>query len=280
MVSQAYQLFGSRHYQHYDLLVWLSDELGPAYYEHQQSGENAVPANVLKVWNDSPGYRSYFAHGFVHSWNGMFRRPAQMWTPNLNTPERDDLLWVFEGLTCYWADVLATRAGLWTRQDALDAFDELAATMSTDIGAEWRPLQDVSNDPIILGRKDQTWPSWQRNMFDSYSQGELIWLDVDTLIRQRSGGSKSLDDFARGFFGIHDGSAIAAPYTFEDLVAGLNAVMPYDWKTFLRSHLVENGPGGRLDGLTRGGYELIYSDQPTAAQTSREAKRAAPDLRF
>jgi predicted metalloprotease with PDZ domain len=196
-------------------MLFLSDDLGGIYFEHHRSGENRRPANFLKSAENPPSL-AFIAHGYVHSWNGMYRRPAEMWTPNFNTPERDSMFWVFEGLTEYFADVLAIRAGMLSHEEALENFTALAATMAADdIGSDWRNLQDVNNEPLIAFRRPLSWASWQRNMFDSYSQGEMIWLEVDTIIRQRSGGKKSLDDFASIFFGGDNGSYGTKTYTLS-----------------------------------------------------------------
>jgi len=195
-------------------------------------------------------------HAFVER---QIPRPADLWTPNYNVPMRDSLLWVYEGQTQYWGSVLAARSGLVTKQQALDELASTAATYDHRAGREWRPLQDTTNDPIVALRRPLAWRSWQRSE-DYYSEGQLIWLDVDTLIREQSRGQRSLDDFARAFFGINDGSRVPATYTFEDVVNALNRVQPYEWEKFLRSRLEGYGPGAPLDGLGRGGYKLVYTE--------------------
>ncbi len=277
VVTQTYKLFHSHHFDHYDFMFWLSEDFGPVYYEHHRSSENGGPPGFFKPENDSPLYRGNLLHGFVHSWNGMFRRPADMSTPNFNVPERDSLLWVFEGLTNYWQQVLTARSGLWTQQDALNTFTSIASKISLEAGTDWRPLADVSNEPLIGGRRPQSWPSWQRNLLDSYRQGELIWLDVDTLLRKRTGGKRSLDDFAQLFFGFNDGSYETDPYTLDDIVISLNHVMPYDWSTFFSSRLDAFGPAP-LNGLTQGGYKLVYTAIPTAYAKALESATGNVDL--
>ncbi|NOK18171.1 M61 family metallopeptidase [Corallococcus carmarthensis] len=280
LVQQASRLFGSHHYDHYDLMLWLADGFGPSYFEHLRAGENALPADFFTTWKDRPERRGHLAHGFVHSWNGLFRRPAEMWTPNFNTPERDSLLWVFEGLTSYWQDVLTTRAGLWSREDALEDLAGTVAAMVSRPGRRWRPLRDVTNDAIVQRRKALSWKGWQRDMFDAYSEGELIWLEADTLIRERSGGRKSLDDFARAFFGVRPGSQITMTYTLEDIVAALNAVEPHDWSGFFRSRIEDTRDDAPLAGITRGGYRLVWSEEPTDAVRRAEAVSGNVDLSY
>jgi predicted metalloprotease with PDZ domain len=272
VVKQAYRLFGSRHYDHYDFLLWLSDDIS-TYYEHHRSGEQSVPADFFSRWSSSTGYRAAPVHGYVHSWNGTFRRPVEMWTPDFNTPERDSLLWMFEGLTEYWKVVLCARAGLWTQEEALDSFRNTAANVANRSGAAWRPLQDVNNDLLISFRKPLSWAGWQRDMFDAYEEGELIWLDADTLIRELTRNERSLDDFARSFFGVRAGSYGEYTYTLDDVVAALNRIAPYDWTGFFRTRLEHTAPPTRLDGLERGGYRLTYTEVPSPAlKAQRDAK--------
>jgi predicted metalloprotease with PDZ domain len=279
LVRQAYLNFGSHHYDHYDFLLWLSDEMGGEGLEHHRSSEDGTHPDYFTGWEGGAPERDLLAHEFTHSWDGKFRRPADLWTPNFNVPMRDSLLWVYEGQTQYWGYVLAARAGLWTRQQALDALALTAATYNERVGRRWKPVEDTTNDPIIAQRRSESWRSWQRSE-DYYSEGQLIWLDADTLIRERTGGRKSLDDFARGFFGVRNGSYVTDTYTFDDVVAALNAVTPYDWRTFLRSRLDGHGPGAPLDGLARGGYRLVYTDTPSAFQKDSEKMRHSTDLSF
>jgi predicted metalloprotease with PDZ domain len=279
LVSQAYRLFGSHHYDHYDFLLALTNTMGGIGLEHHQSSENATVSAYFTEWDKNADTRDLLSHEFTHSWNGKFRRPADLWTPNFNVPMRNSLLWVYEGQTQYWGYVLAARSGLLTKQQALDAIAATAAAYDNRKGREWRPLEDTTNDPIIAMRRPLPWRSWQRAE-DYYSEGELIWLDADTLIRQMSGGKKSLDDFARAFFGVDNGSYQDLTYSLDDLVKTLNAVAPYDWAGFLRQRLNSTGEGAPLDGVTRGGYRLVYNDTPTDFFKAAEARRKNVDLTY
>jgi predicted metalloprotease with PDZ domain len=276
LVTQAYRLYGSHHYAHYDFLFALSDQLPSIGLEHHQSSEDTADPEYFIDWDSTPYGRDLLAHEFTHSWNGKFRRPADLWTPSYEVPMQDSLLWVYEGQTQYWGLVLTARAGLWSREQALDAWAELAAYYSSLPGRRWRPLQDTTNDEIINPRRPQSWVGYQR-FEDYYDEGALIWLEVDTLIRERSGEKRSLDDFARRFLGIKPGSATPVTYTFEDVVKALNEVEPYDWSGFLRERLdaVARAP---LDGLKRGGYRLVYSDKQSEYQKAEEAQRKRVDL--
>lgn len=276
LVQQAYRLFGSHHYDHYDFLFSLSDRLGGNGLEHHRSSEDGTTSKYFTDWQGRAATRSLLSHEFVHSWNGKFRRPADLWTPNFNVPMRDSLLWVYEGQTQYWGSVLAARAGLWTRQQALDSIAMDAASMRARVGREWRPLEDTTEDPIATMRRPIPWRSWQRSE-DYYVEGLLIWLDADTLIRERSGGKKSLDDFAKSFFGINDGSYVTVTYTFDDVVKALNAVVPYDWAAFLHARIDAPVPAP-LDGLKRGGYRLVFTDTPSEFFKSNEKSRKITDL--
>ena len=279
LVRQAYSLYGSRHYDHYDFLLSVSDKLGGIGLEHHRSSEDGVVPKYFTDWDKTAPQRDLLPHEYTHSWNGKFRRAADLWTPDFNTPMRDSLLWVYEGQTQYWGFVLAARAGLLTKQEALDAIAGVAATYDHRVGREWRDLEDTTNDPIIAMRRPLSWRSWQRSE-DYYSEGQLVWLDADTLIRKLSGGKRSLDDFAKAFFGVDDGSFVTRTYTFDNVVAALNAVQPYDWASFLHARLQGHGPGAPLDGLARGGYRLVYSDTESPYLKIAETLRKITDLSY
>jgi predicted metalloprotease with PDZ domain len=280
LVRQADKLYGARHYDHYDFLFSLSDRLGTIGLEHHRSSEDGTRPDFFTEWSKNAPARNLLPHEYSHSWDGKFRRPADLWTPNLNVPMRDSLLWVYEGQDQYWGYVLGARSGLVTRQQTLDALAMTAATYSTGRpGRSWRSVEDTTNDPIIANRRPQAWTSWQRSE-DYYSEGQLVWLDADTLIRERTGGKKSLDDFARGFFGVEDGNWSELTYSFDDVVAGLNAVVAYDWARFLNERINEVAPKFPLDGLTRGGYRLVYSETPTDYWKQNEASRKMVDLTY
>lgn len=279
LMQQAYKLFASRHYKHYDFLLAQSDEFGGIGREHQQSSENGVKPGYFSDWDKTAPGRVLLPHELTHSWNGKFRRPAGQDTPDFNTPLQNSLLWVYEGQTQYWGNVLAARSGLVDPAHMRDLFAATAARYDVAPGRSWRSMGDTTNDPIINGRRPQGWSSWQRDE-DYYMEGALVWLDVDTLIREMSHERRSLDDFARAFFGVNDGSTTPLPYTFEDVVAALNKVQPYDWATFLRSRVDGHGPGAPLDGLARAGWKLVYRDTPTAFLKADEERGKSTDLTY
>jgi predicted metalloprotease with PDZ domain len=278
MVVQADKLFGARHYDHYDLLFALTDKLGGIGLEHQRSTEITREPKFFTDWDKLAPARNVLPHEYTHSWNGKYRRPADLWTPTFNTPMRNSLLWVYEGQTQYWGYVLGARSTLTTKQEAIDAIAEIAATYDQRVGRAWRSVADTTNDPIINTRRPIPWTSWQRSE-DYYSEGLLIWLDADTLIRERTNGQKSLDDFARAFFGVNDGDWGQLTYDFDAVVKALNAVTPYDWAGFLKARVEDIAPAP-LDGLTRGGWRLVYAATPTDYFKANETRRRVTDLMY
>ncbi|WP_031238796.1 M61 family metallopeptidase [Asticcacaulis sp. AC466] len=282
LVQQAYKLYGSHHYNHYDFLVAASDQLGGIGLEHHRSSENRVEKKYLTEAKVSYS-RDLLAHEYTHSWNGKFRRGADLWTPNFQVPMRNSLLWVYEGQTQYWGQVLAARSGLNTKELALQNLALTAANYDNLPGRKWRALQDTTNDPVISARAPQNWTSYQRSE-DYYNEGLLIWLDADTLIREKTKGKKSLDVFAHDFFGIQNGEWGEATYTFDDVVKTLNGVYPYDWATFLRTRLDGHGEanngGAPLDGITRGGYKLVYTETPSDLYKGVESIRKVTNLNY
>jgi predicted metalloprotease with PDZ domain len=273
IVREALALFGSRHYHHYDFLLAISDNRTGIGLEHHQSSENTVGAGYFTDWDGSATGRDLLAHEMTHSWNGKYRRPADLWTASYEVPMHNSLLWVYEGLTEFWGTVLTARAGLWTPEFARDALAESAALFDGGRpGRAWRDLQDTTNQPIMAYRVPQDYPSWQRNT-DYYGEGALLWLDVDMKLRELSGDRRSLDDFARRFFGLDDGQLGPSTYVYEDVIRGLDAVARGDWNAFLRQRLDGHGPGGPLGGLERSGWRLVYTDEPSA-YAKVDAKRA------
>jgi predicted metalloprotease with PDZ domain len=270
LAAEADKLYGSHHYDHYDFLLLLSDKVSGIGLEHHQSSEDGLPANYFTNWAAGVGRRDLLGHEYTHSWDGKFRRPADLWTPNFNVPMRDDLLWVYEGMTQYFGNVLTARSGMRTPEETREVFARVAAGFEISPGREWRPLVDTTNQPTVSQRTPVTWVSWQRPE-DYYTEGALIWLDADTKIRELTGGQKSLDDFAKLFYGPHNGSYITFTYHFDDVVKALNTVAPFDWDSFLKSRVYDLHPAVPLDGITRGGYQLVYTDTPVAWVEKAEA---------
>jgi predicted metalloprotease with PDZ domain len=279
LVDQAAKTFGAQHYDHYAFLLSITDQLGGIGLEHHRSSENGVRPGYFTKWNEGPGSRNLLPHEFSHSWDGKFRRGADLWTPDFRTPMRNSLLWVYEGQTQFWGYVLQARSGIVGKQDTLDQYASIMALYDSQPARQWRDLVDTTNDPIISARRPKGWTSWQRSE-DYYNEGLLVWMDVDSLLREKSAGAKSIDDFARAFFGIRDGDWGEVTYTLDDVAATLNGIVPYDWRAYLTKRLTEHATGAPIEGFARNGYRLTYTDQPTPSFKSAEATRKTTDLSY
>ncbi|MFZ4746624.1 MAG: M61 family metallopeptidase [Sphingomonas sp.] len=261
LVTQAVKLFGARHFDHYDFLHAITDRMGGIGLEHHRSSENQNDPGYFTDWAVSLPDHNLLPHEFVHSWNGKFRRGADMWTPDYKTPMRGSLLWVYEGQTQFWGHVLEARSGMTSKQDKLDALAGIAASLDNRPARSWRSLNDTTNDPVISARRPKGWLSYQRSE-DYYNEGLLIWTEADAIIRQGTNGAKGMDDFARAFFGINDGDWGEVTYTFDDVVSTLNTVYSYTWREFLTDRLTQKDRAP-LGGFERSGYKLVYTETPT-----------------
>lgn len=277
LVREAAALFGAHHYRHYDFLFVLSDMTAHFGLEHHESSDDRLGADYFTDPDSYLAGGSLLAHEYTHSWNGKYRRPAGLLTPNYNVPMKGDLLWVYEGLTNYWGEVLAARSGARSADQFRDVLAETAAEMEYTPGRTWRPLQDTADEAQILYNSPRAWGRSRRGV-DFYPEGSLVWLDADTLIREASHGERSLDDFARAFFGQNDGEITPRPYTFEDVVAALDKVQHHDWARFLRARLDGKSPGAPLDGIVRGGWKLVYNDEPNALSKAQDKVRKGLNL--
>jgi predicted metalloprotease with PDZ domain len=278
LVQQADKLFGARHFAKYDFLLALSEQMGGIGLEHHESSENGVRTKYFENWDKAYAGRDLLPHEYVHSWNGKFRRPRDLTTPHYNTPMQDSLLWLYEGQTQYWGKLLAARSTLVSAELARDDLAQVAAAYDHRAGRTWRNLQDTTNEPVMGGRRSvRDWANWQRS-YDYYNEAVLVWLDADTLIREKSGGQRSLDDFARSFFGLRDGELGPLAYSFEDIVKALNEVQSHDWTRFLRDRLDTNAAPAPLDGLARAGWKLGYSETPSENLKAEEAAGKHIDL--
>ena len=279
LMKEAYALYGTRAFDRYDFLLALTENFGGIGLEHHRSSENVHRPGHFTEWDRHAPGRDLLAHELTHSWNGKRRRPADLWTANFNLPMQDSLLWLYEGQTQFWGIALTARSGLWSQQVAQDVLANIAAVYDRNRpGRVWRNLQDTTNQPVLGGRQ-LPFPSWQRGV-DYYNEGVLLWLDVDTKLRELTDNRRSLDDFARAFFGIKDKSYEVVTYTFDDIAAGLNAVSPHNWKAFLRERLDSHAPAAPLDGLKRSGWQLNYRDEQSAFQKSVDERNRSSNLSF
>ena len=278
LVAETGALFGARHYSQYHFLLTLSDEVGGRGLEHHESSDNAGRERTLTDPSQHLLEAGLLPHEFTHSWNGKYRRPAGLATKNYQDPMVGDLLWVYEGLTEYLGNVLTVRSGLWTPEQYREALAETAAALDHRSGRTWRPLEDTARSVQILRMEGPEWESWRRGL-DYYPEGELIWLEVDTIIRQQSHGKKSLDDFCHAFHGGESGAPKVVPYTFNDLVQALNSVQPYDWAKLLNERVDSRNPHAPTLGIEQGGWKLTYNHHPNAVLSAVEdVSKAVDDL--
>lgn len=278
LVQQIYKLYGARHFDHYDFLLALTSKLGGIGLEHQRSSENSAEPGYFTEWDKNWLGRDLLPHEFNHSWNGKYRRGADLSTPNFNVPMGDSLLWLYEGQTQFWGQVLAARSGLWSVQQTRETLANVAATYDRGRpGLAWRALQDTTNDPTIAQRRALAFRNYQLSE-DYYSGGQMVWLEVEGKLRALTGNKRSLDDFAKAFFGVNDGDWNVHPYTFEDVVRTLNGIAPFDWASFLRERL--DGHGSLTGGLEAAGWKLVYTDTPSDAVKAQETRAAGINLTY
>ena len=279
LIQQMDKLYGARHFDHYDFLFSLSHKMGGNGLEHHRSSEDGVGPDYFTAWDKNALVRDLLPHEYNHSWDGKYRRPADLWTPNFNVPMQDSLLWVYEGQTQFWGVMMSARSGLWTKEQTLDSLAFTAATY--DRGrpglATWRTVQDTTNDPIIAQRAPLPYRNDQGSE-DYYEAGLLIWLDVDAKLRELSKGRHSMDDFAKAFFGMGNGQWAANTYTFEDVVKTLNGIEPFGWAAYLRTRLDGHGP--LIGGIEAHGWKLVYTGQPSPATKAIEAFRKGADFTY
>jgi predicted metalloprotease with PDZ domain len=259
LVAEARALFGAEHYEHYNFLFTLSDRVAHFGLEHHQSNDSRVAERALLDETQGRLALGVLPHEYFHSWNGKYRRPAGLATSDYQKPMQGELLWVYEGLTEYYGNVLAARSGIWTPEEYRDELANVAANLGHRPGRTWRPLIDTTVAAQLLYNAPGEWESERRSV-DFYDEGWLIWLDADTLIRQLTNGQRSLDDFCKRFHGGQTGAPEVRPYTFDDVVNTLNEVAPHDWRAFLNERLWSLDARAPLGGIERGGWRVTYDD--------------------
>jgi predicted metalloprotease with PDZ domain len=278
LVREAGALFGARHYDHYDFLVSLTNYFYPNGLEHHQSSDDRVAERTFINSDQEETSNSLLSHEFTHSWNGKYRRPAGLVTSDFEQPMKGDLLWIYEGLTQYIGEFLSARSGLRTPEDYREALARIAGHLDRP-GRSWRSLEDTAVAAQLLYDASRNWESWRRSV-DFYDEGWLIWLDADILIRQQSHGQKSLDDFCRRFYGPPDSNPKLGPYTLDDVIAALNATLPYDWRGFFNARVYEINPHPPVGGIERAGWQLVFNDQENMVMRVRETVDESLDLSF
>jgi predicted metalloprotease with PDZ domain len=270
LVEQANKLFGAHHYRDYHFLYSLSDHVAHFGLEHHESDDSRVDERGLVDETARKAEASLLPHEYVHSWNGKYRRPADLATPDYQQPMQDDLLWVYEGLTNYLGTVLTARSGLLTPDQARDDLALTAAAMDHVPGRTWRNLQDTADAAPQLYFSPHAWQSWRRSV-DFYDEDTLNWLWADVIIRQQSKGAKTIDDFCQLFHGAPSTGPMVKTYTFDDVVAALNQVVAYDWRGFWTERLTNHGPGAPLGGVEGSGWKLVYDEFPSEMQRGGES---------
>jgi len=270
LVEQANKLFGAHHYRDYHFLFSLSDHVAHFGLEHHESDDSRVGEHGLIDETSRKLEASLLPHEYVHSWNGKYRRPADLTTPDYEQPMKDDLLWVYEGLTNYLGTVLTARSGLLSAEEARDDLALTAADMDHIPGRTWRNLQDTADDAPELYFAPRAWESWRRGT-DFYDEGTLDWLWADVIIRQQSKGAKTLDDFCNLFHGPPSTGPMVKTYTFDDVVNALNQIIPYDWRGFWTERLTNHGPGAPLGGIEGSGWKVVYDDTQSEMLRGAEA---------
>jgi predicted metalloprotease with PDZ domain len=277
LVEEAGALYQSHHFRDYHFLLTLSDNIMELGQEHHESSDDRVRQRTLVDPNARLHVAGLFPHEFTHSWNGQYRRPEGLATPDFQQPMKGDLLWVYEGLTEFLGTVLTARSGLLTPAQSRDRIALTASTLEHRAGRRWRSLQNTANAAQILYFSVPEWSSYRRYT-DFYPEAVLIWLEVDTTIRKLTGDHKSMDDFCHAFYGGSDNEPVIKTYTFDDLVSTLNGIAPHDWKSFFRARLDSTQPSAPLGGIEGGGWRLIYSQDPNEILSAQEEVSESGDF--
>jgi predicted metalloprotease with PDZ domain len=276
--AEAAALFGpARPYEHYTFLLGLSNFVPRAGIEHHQSSDNRLAELAMVKPAERRMAATLFPHEFVHSWNGKYRRPADMIAPDYQVPQQTRLLWVYEGLTNYLGWLLAARTGLFTPEDAREYLALTAARMSNSRGRAWRPLDDTAAAASVLFDAPRSW-GLSRRTVDFYDEGTLLWLEVDVIIRTKTKGAKSLDDFCRAFHGTGTGKPEVKGFKLEEVLAALNAIAPHDWKTHFQRRVEVVADAPPLEGITEAGWKLAFAEKPSDLFAAREGSSRGVDL--
>jgi predicted metalloprotease with PDZ domain len=272
LVTQAGALFGAQHYRDYHFLFSLSDHVAHFGLEHHESNDSRLGERALVDPDGRLLGSGLLSHEYMHSWNGKYRRPADLATPDYEKPMQTDLLWVYEGLTTYLGEILTGRDGERSPEQFRDALAYTAAVLDHRPGRTWRNLQDTADGVPAMQDAPRQWESWRRGL-DYYEEDELNWLWADTIIRQQTHGQKTLDDFCRIFHGPPSSPPQVKTYIFQDIVSTLNQVAPYDWRGFWSERLSNHGPGAPLGGIEGSGWKLVYDDARSEIVRAREGDR-------
>src|SRR5581483_1751409 len=279
LVAQAGVLFGAHHYRDYHFLLSLSDHVAHFGLEHHEANDSRVGERSLADTRPRVLSAGLLPHEYVHSWNGKYRRPADLTTSNYDQPMQTDLLWMYEGLTSYLGEILTARSGLWSPQQFMDSIASIAAELDHRPGRTWRNLQDTADGAQILYGSPRHWESWRRSV-DFYDEDVLNWLWVDVIIRQQTQGRRSIDDFCKAFHGAPSGPPMVKTYTFDDIVNTLNQIAPYDWRSFWLERLKTHAAHAPLGGIEASGWRVVYDDQPSELLKDREEESKGMNVEY
>jgi predicted metalloprotease with PDZ domain len=279
LVKQAGLLFGARHYRDYHFLLTLSDHVAHFGLEHHESNDSRIDERSMVSEEGRKETAGLLPHEYVHSWNGKYRRPADLATPDYEQPMQTDLLWVYEGLTEYLGNVLSARSGERTPSLARDSLAQFAAELDHRSGRAWRNLQDTADGVPTMQDAPHAWSDYRRPL-DYYEEDSLNWLWVDVIIRQQTRGKKSLDDFCKLFHGAPSGPPTVKTYKVDDVMNALNQIAPYDWRSFWMERLSNHGPGAPLGGLEGSGWKLVYDGTPSELDHAQGADGKNMNARY
>jgi predicted metalloprotease with PDZ domain len=280
LMREAPALYGNRHYRSYRFLLALSDELQSDGIEHHESSDNRVDEDYV---TDPDAFRAeadLLAHEYSHSWNGKYRRPAGLTTPDFQAPMHTDLLWVYEGMNQYLGELLTARSGLVTLEEQRESLAMSAASMDAEGGRNWRPLRDVADEAPILYVAPAAWGAARRNATSIYTEGTLVWLEIDTILRGESHGRKSLDDFLHLYAAGGSTTPSVKTYDLNEIIALLEATVPYDWRGFIHQRIDLVSKRAPVNGIERAGWHLTYTDEPTPIWKAYEESNKVTDLRY
>jgi predicted metalloprotease with PDZ domain len=261
LVTEARIAFGANHFDRYEFLLALTDRMGGIGLEHHRSSENQLEPEAFTEWDKYEFDRNLLPHEYAHSWSGKYRRPARLWTPDYRQPMQDDLLWTYEGQDQFWGTVLAARSGLQGKEIVLGMLAAWAGGFAEQPGRRWRSVEDTGHDPVFAARKAKPYPSLARSE-DYYTEGALVWLEIDQIIRERTAGKASIDDFALAFFGMNPGDYGQLPFEADEIVTKLNRIAPYDWAGFIQTRINTPGQPAPIGGIVKGGYRLVWKEEP------------------
>jgi predicted metalloprotease with PDZ domain len=261
LVTEARLAFGANHFDRYEFLLALTDRMGGIGLEHHRSSENQLEPGAFTEWEKYEWDRNLLPHEYAHSWIGKFRRPARLWTPDYRQPMQGDLLWTYEGQDQFWGSVLAARSGLQGKDVVLGMLATWAGNFAEQPGRRWRSVEDTGSDPVFAARKPKPFASLSRSE-DYYTEGALIWLEIDQIIRAGTGGKKSIDDFAKLFFGMRDGDWGQIAFENDEIITKLNQVYPHDWARLIDQRINTPGQPAPLKGIELGGYKLVWKEEP------------------